>query len=265
MRIIKKAIQIGNGAAVYIPREFSGKQITIIIPEKVQDIKRTVAERLLGYLDNIVGVYLFGSYARGEQGADSDVDILIITKSKSKEIKHLFPDIDTRILTLNQLKKSISTLPALILPILKEAKTIINPELLEEIQKEPIDYKKFKWNFDEIKQTIKTIQAFIDFDEEDISISNLYSLVMRARICYMIQTLIKNIKFSNSGLRAELSKRGLPERKYDEYCSIYRKVRENQELKGKIKKQEIEFFMKIIQKYCLDLENETKKEIKKRN
>ncbi|MDO8517470.1 MAG: DUF2080 family transposase-associated protein, partial [Nanoarchaeota archaeon] len=127
MRIIKKVIEIGNGAAVYVPREYSGKQVVIILPEGVNEIKRRIIEKLTDHMENIVGVYLFGSYARGESHSLSDIDVLIITKEEAKGLKFLFEDMDVRVITLEKLKKSIDSLPAMSLPILKEAKTIINP------------------------------------------------------------------------------------------------------------------------------------------
>ena len=226
MRIIKKAIGIGNGAAVYVPREYSGKQIVIILPEGVNEIKRRVIEKLTDYMENIIGVYLFGSYARGESHSLSDIDVLVITKEEAKELKSIFGDMDVRITTLEKLRKSIANLPAITLPILKEAKTIINPLLLEELKNSRINYKKFKWNFDDIKRTIKLIETFVKIDEKDIALSHIYSLIMRARICYMIQGLIENKKFSNAGLRNELIKRGLDEKKYDNYYEIYQKIRD---------------------------------------
>jgi len=143
MRIIKKAIEIGNGAAVYVPKEYSGKQVVIILPEGIAEIKKRIIEKLTPYMENIIGVYLFGSYARGESNSLSDIDVLIITQDEAKELKQLFEDMDMRITTLGKIKKSIDTFPVITLPILKEAKTIINPALLQELKNSKINYKNF--------------------------------------------------------------------------------------------------------------------------
>ncbi len=37
---------------------------------------------------NIIGVYLFGSQARGEVGKDSDIDILVIASQSDWRLKH---------------------------------------------------------------------------------------------------------------------------------------------------------------------------------
>ena len=265
MRITKKVIEIGNGAAVYVPKEYSGRQVVIILPEGVKEIKRRIIEKLTDFMGNIVGVYLFGSYARGESHPLSDIDILIITKEENKELKLLFEDMDVRVTTSEKIKQSIDSFPAIILPLLKEAKTIINPLLLEDLKKFKINYKNFKWNFDDIRRTIKLIETFVETDEEDISISHLYSLIMRARVCYMIYGLLRNSQFSNAGLCNELVKRGLDEEKYNQYYKIYRKVRDGEGVEGKINKNEIMCFINIIKKYALELENESKKAARKRH
>ena len=259
MKLIKKAVVMGNGAAIYVPKEYSGKQVVIILPEGIEAIKRRIIEKLIDYMGNIVGVYLFGSYARNESHLLSDVDVLIITKDEDKSLKQLFDDIDVRVITLEKIKKSIERFPAITIPILKEAKTIINPLLLDELRNIKINYKNFKWNFDDIKRIIKIIETFIKVDEEDISISHIYSLIMRARICYMIGCLLKNRQFSNKGLQIEMIRRGVDEKKYEKYYDIYRKVRGGEEVEGKIDKEEINYFISIIKKYASELENDVKR------
>ncbi|MBU2523552.1 MAG: nucleotidyltransferase domain-containing protein [Nanoarchaeota archaeon] len=258
MKIIKKAMAMGNGAAVYIPREYSGRQVVILLPEGINDIKKRIIEKLVDHMENIVGVYLFGSHARDESNLLSDIDVLIITKDEDKSLKKLFDDMDVRVTTLERIKKSIENLPAITLPILKEAKTIINPVLLDELKNSKLNYKNFKWNFEDIKRIIRIIETFIEVDKEDISISHIYSLIMRARVCYMIDCLIKNRQFSNREFQAEMIKRELSVKTYEKYYDIYRRVRDGEEIDGKIDKEEITKLIKLIKKYASELENNVK-------
>src|SRR3989338_9286396 len=158
MKIIKKVVEIGNGAAVYVPKEYLGMEITLTLPEGLSDLKKRILDSLSPCMDNIVGVYLFGSYARGESSLLSDIDVMIVTKEEARDLKKVLEDIDVRVLTLEKLRKSIENFPAMILPLLKESKTIVNPVLLEELQNSRINYKNLKWNFDEIKRTLKLIE-----------------------------------------------------------------------------------------------------------
>ena len=259
MKLIKKAVEMGNGAAVYIPREYAGRQVVIVLPEGITDIKKRIIEKLADRMENIIGVYMFGSYARGESHLLSDIDVLIITKEEEKGLKQLFDDMDVRVITIEKIKKSIENLPAITVPILREAKTIINPALLDELRSAKINYRNFKWNFDDIKRVIKIIESFIDLDETDISASHIYSLIMRARVCFMIECLLKNRQFSNKALKDEMIKRGLNERLYEKYYSIYQRARDEEEIEGRIDKEEMINFISIIKKYMSELEYDVKR------
>ena len=84
--MITKLVQkFGNSGHIVLPKEYVGKRIRFAAePKTLSDVKSEVLELLNPYLDNILGVYLYGSYARGEQTIDSDVDILVITNTKLK-------------------------------------------------------------------------------------------------------------------------------------------------------------------------------------
>lgn len=265
MRIVKKAVDMGNGAAIYVPKEYSGRQVVIILPEGVHGIKKKIVEKLADYMDNIVGVYLFGSYARNESQLLSDIDVLIVTKDEDRRLKQLLGDIDARVITLERIKKSAELFPAITLPILKEAKTIINPVLLDELKNLKINYRNFKWSFEDIKRVIKIIETFIEVDENDISLSHISSLIMRARICYMIEGLLKNKQFSNEGLQAEMIARGISKEMYQRHYKVYQEIRGGEEVEGKIDKEEIRQLIGVIKRYASELENESKKAARKRN
>lgn len=209
MKIVKQVIEIGNGAAVYVPKEYSGREVIVILPEGINEIKKRILTELIDYMDNILGVYIYGSYARNEQGKHSDIDVIVIIKSKDEGIKNILKDVDVRVITIEDLKKAIKETPLLIMPILKEAKTLINPLLLEELRSQEVDFRKFKWNFDDIKRIIGIIEKFIELDEEDIASSHVYSLVMRIRGCYLIECLLKNKQFSNKNIKSLLINYGL--------------------------------------------------------
>ena len=82
-KIVQK---FGNGGHIVLPKEYVGKRIRFTAePKTFEDVKSEVLEFLKPYLGSILGIYLYGSYARGEQTIDSDVDILAITKHKIKD------------------------------------------------------------------------------------------------------------------------------------------------------------------------------------
>ena len=265
MRIVKKVIEIGNGAAVYVPKEYSGKEVIVVLPEGIHEIKKRILSSLIEFMPNIIGVYLYGSYARHEQTTNSDIDILIITKEKDENIKNTLEDIDLRVVPIQAIKKSIKNYPLLIMPILKESITLLNPLLLEVLRNSKIDIKKFKWNFDDVKRIIKIIEKFIEIDDKDISPSHIYSLIMRLRVCYLIECLLKNKKFTNNAIEKLLLNYGLKKEVIDRFFYVYRTIRENEEPKIKVEKDEILDLINFIKYYSERIENEAKKKAKKRH
>ena len=131
------------------------------------------------------------------------------------------------------IKKSLENIPLLIYPIIKESIVWINPTLLDELKKYKFDYKRLKWNFDEIKRTIKIVEGFINLDDE-ISSSHVYSLLMRIRLCFIIECLLKERIFSNKGVYNLLKDNKFNREEIDKFFKIYREVRENNRSEEKI-------------------------------
>ena len=265
MRLIKKAVEIGNGAAVYVPKEYLGMEIVVTLPDSVKDLKKRILTQLIEFMPNILGVYLYGSYARNEQERWSDVDILVVTKGKDANVKNALGDIDARIVPLNELKKTIQNYPVLIMPILNEAQVLLNPVLLDELKNSKIDFRKFNWNFEEIKGIVKIVEGFIELDDKNIPSSLMYSLMMRIRVCYLAECLLENKPFSNKGVRKLLLNYGLKEKDAGRFFYIYRLVREDEAPKINVKKEEVLGLLKILNKYVKKIEDETKKKISKGN
>ena len=81
-RIVQK---FGNSAHIVLPKECIGKRIKFITKTKTfSQIKLEIIKIITPCLENVLAVYIYGSYARNEETLDSDVDILIVT---DKEVK----------------------------------------------------------------------------------------------------------------------------------------------------------------------------------
>ena len=191
--LIKPIIKVGNSAGVLLPKNWINGKARIELIEKPLDIKKDLLEILDPYLPNLEGVYLIGSYARGEQTKESDVDVLVITDKMSKKIKKgkyeliLIPKEKVE----SALEKNI--LP--ILPMLKEAKPIINSLLIKKYQETQLTKKNLKWHIELTKSALGINREFIKLDKEIKSNSGdgvAYSLILRLRGTYIVDCLIKN-------------------------------------------------------------------------
>jgi len=265
MRLVKRVIEIGNGAAVYVPKEYKGKEVVVLLPEGIKEVKREVFSKLLEFMPNIMGVYLYGSYARSEETKDSDVDLLVIVQEKDDNLKNALKDFDARIITFKGVINSIENYPVLIIPILRESKALMNSGLLEELKSKKIDFRKFGWSFDEIRKITKIIESFVKLDDKEIAPSHVSSLIMRLRVCYLIECLLKDKVSTNKGFGDKLSSYGLSKKEIDKFIDIYRIVRDGFEYGSKVNKEEVFKLLDITNNYLREIENETKKKIRKRN
>lgn len=222
MKQITKTVQeIGNGGHIYLPKETIGKKVVITLKEKtIQDIEVEIINILKPYLKHIKGIYLHGSYARNEQTAESDIDILVITDEKIK-IKKRINEYEIISATEQQVKNTIKNNAVLILPILREAKTILNKELIQKYKKEKLTKKNTKWYIETSDSSLKLARYLVE--EKEILV---YPLIMRLRGLCMIASLIDNRQYSNKIGDAYLIKKGISLDKIRQLNRMYREIRD---------------------------------------
>ncbi len=197
MEMIKRIVRIGNSAGVILPREWLNGKARVELLEKPLDIKKDILDILEPYLEDILGIYLVGSYARNEQTEKSDVDILAITNNINKKIergKYAILLIGQKNVE-NNIK--INALP--IIPMLREARTIINSDLIEKYKNLNLTRKNLKWYVEQARSALKINKEFIELDKKDNSKTNnavAYSLILNLRSVYIIDCLIKNKMWS---------------------------------------------------------------------
>lgn len=65
-KIVRKVTTIGNGAHVFIPKEWLGDEVVLVRKPKL-DIKKEILKKIYPHLDKVIAVGLFGSYSRGKK------------------------------------------------------------------------------------------------------------------------------------------------------------------------------------------------------
>lgn len=244
-KIVQK---FGNGGHIVLPKEYIGKRIRFIAePKTFEDIKSEIMEILKPYLENILGVYLYGSYARNEQTIDSDIDILVITNTKLKVIDKI-DNYSIISVTTKAIENTLKTNAVLILPILREAKTIINPVLLN-------GYKEYKFTRSNIKFFVDSCKKVLELNKKGLELefeigSIIYSLMLRIRSLLMIKIISNNLPYSKTQLSSYLERNGLTQEKIQELYRIYSNERNG----GRIKKSD-SITKEDIQKLILIVEN----------
>jgi len=200
--LIKPIVKLGNSACVLLPRAWINGRARIELIEKPLNIKKDIFEILSPYLEDILGIYLIGSYAREEQTKKSDIDVLVITNKTNKRIEKgkyeiiLIPNKNIE----EQLKDNILPL----LPMIKETKPLLNSFLIGPYKDTKLTKRNLRFHIETTKSAMninkEAIKLAKDLGEEKISDAYAYSLILRLRGIYIVNCLIKNKKQSKKEL-----------------------------------------------------------------
>ncbi len=229
-QLIRKVGLIGNGAHIFVPKEWSDEEV-IIIRQIKQDLSEEILNILKPYLKEIYGAYLVGSYARNEQTDESDIDVLAITDKTNKKIcrgKYNLLLVSKSILE-NTLRKNILPL----LPMIIEAKTIINSNLLNKYRSLKLDKENLKFHFETTNSVLNIIKSAIELCKikgEKCPDSVAYSLILRLRETYIIDCLINKKIWTNKWLILLIRKLSGNDAAYKAYTRVKNNEKEHRGL-----------------------------------
>ena len=232
---IKKAIKAGNSSAVILPRAWLNKEVRIELVKKTPEIiLHDVLEIIKKYLKlkDVVGVYLTGSYARGEEDEDSDIDILVITDSISKEL--ISEGIYNILIVSYQLVNQ--KLDGNLFPVgqmIKEAKSLINGEFIEGLEIE-VTKKNVKWYLDTTEEKLEIIKEYIDNAKTQkkkyLGDKIAYTLILRIKTLEIIKKLIQNKNYSKREFIKLIKKISNSNNAYERYMASKNKLKEESKL-----------------------------------
>jgi predicted nucleotidyltransferase len=233
---IKKAIKAGNSSAVILPRAWLNKEVRIELIKKTPEIILIdVLEILKNHisLKSIIGIYLVGSYARGEEDEDSDIDLLIITDNIDKEMieEGIYNILIVSYQLLYQkLKEDLFPVGQMI----KEAKPLINGDYIEDLEIE-VTMKNVKWYIDTTKEKLEIIKGHIDGNKSQnkkyLGDKISYTLILRIRTLEIIKKLIQNKDYSKREFIKLIKKIAGSSTAYERYLASKNKLKEENKLK----------------------------------
>ena len=102
-QIVKTVVKSGNGGAVWVPKNWLGQEVVVILPDKPKiSLKEKIIHILEPHLKEIAALAIYGSYARNEQTEDSDIDILVIAANKCLKLSFKEKRIEITSLTIEK-------------------------------------------------------------------------------------------------------------------------------------------------------------------
>ena len=234
--LVRNISKWGNSSGILLPREWAGMQARVIIIDRTMEIKKEVLNILDSYLDDIQGIYLIGSYARGDQDENSDIDILAISGKTKKLIES--GKYSIQIATLDSIKKSLEKDAMLILPRLIEAKPLINSSLLEQLKSTRIPPSAYKELIASTKRIININKEFLNLEDTEIldAITIIYSLVLRLRGLYMLKCIKNGQQYSKKEFERWVIKESeLTKEEFNDIYQVYRELKDGKKPSIKIK------------------------------
>lgn len=250
MQIIKKIVRVGNSAGVILPKEWYGGEAKIEIVKKPLSIKQDILKILEPYLASISGIYLVGSYARGEQTKDSDVDVIVISEDIRKEIS--YGKYNISIYPVENIMKTLKENPIMIYPRLVEGDAIFNRPLLEQLRCIKISKNQFINFINETKNIIKINKEFIELDKLDGEVleseSVVYSMILRLRAMFLIKTILSEKIYSKRLFKEWLISEIGNKEGVEKIYSIYENIRDSKKVKIKIEIFLAEKFLNLLEK-----------------
>jgi len=232
MELIKTTIKVGNSAGVLLPKKYLNSQVKIVL--EPLNIEKDVIDILMkeDILKEVMGAYITGSYARGEQTIESDIDILVITSKTEKRIKK--EKYDLLLITKETLEEQLKNNIMPLLPMIIEAKPIINKNLLEDYKNTKLTKKNLRWHLEITKSGLKVNKAALNLEKEieseNASDAIAYSLVLHLRSLYLVDKLMKNKTWSNKELIGLIKKIAGSKLAYEGYLRVKADIKRTKKL-----------------------------------
>jgi predicted nucleotidyltransferase len=229
--VIKQIVKVGNGSGVVLPKSWYGGKARVELIEKPSDIQKDVFEILKDYLGSVIGIYLAGSYARGEEDFESDIDIFVITSDINKKIVH--GKYEILLVSEEKLKDYMESNVLPLLPMIKESKIILNKILIEKYKKTPLNHDNLKWYIKTTKSALNVNESLIkNYSEKDKNCGDevSYSLVLRLRGVYLVDCMIKNKMWKNKDFLNLIKKISGSLNAYDGYLRVKKDLNKKSEL-----------------------------------
>ncbi len=213
--IVKEVLDRGHSGTIYLPKAWIGQRVVV----QPLSVKEYVLGVLAPYMESVSGLFLYGSYARGEQSDVSDIDVLVVSEKKFPVEKIGLVNVVSG--SLDEINQRISMDPVGYYSIIQEAVPIFNAPLLSELKKIEPSRKGLKEYYDLTESALRICAGLLKEGGSDQS-GVIYSLVLRLRGLYMLRCRMRKEKYSSAGLEDFVDGKGIDRETFEKLFAVYR-------------------------------------------
>ncbi len=219
MELIKPIIRVGNSAGVLVPKSWLHGKARIELLATPLNVREDILHMLESYMPRIMALAIVGSYARNEQTERSDIDALALTENIDKNIKQM--KYNVILVSKKTLEYALENNILPILPMLKEAKPMMNSPLIKNLSKTPLTKNNLKPHIELTKSAMRVVNEALKLakieNKDKISDNIAYSLGLRMRQTYIVDCLIKKKQATNKELKRIITKIASSLKLYEAY------------------------------------------------
>ena len=248
--ITKKAREVGTSAGVLLPRSWLNKQVVVTLYEPSREkilleVMSCLFEHKLN--EEAKGVYLFGSYGRGDYEIDSDIDVLVLTSNTNEVIRK--DNYEILVVSedsfLKNLKSSLNYQS-----ILREAKVVLNEELFDKYRaiakKQGFDYRSLLKEIESVFKINKDTVRMCGEERMVVPDGVVYSLILRLRELYLIKCILSSKSYQKEDFLKAVGEKA--------YLSYLRVKRDNKELDN-TPADELKNLLELSEKWLKELKD----------
>ncbi|MDI6884183.1 MAG: nucleotidyltransferase domain-containing protein [Hadesarchaea archaeon] len=196
--------------------------------------------------EGVMGIYLYGSWARGEASKDSDYDLLIIIQDPSRaRLKQKPPGADVRIFGIKETVELMKKDPILIVPILQESVPIYGAELLNYLKSLGFSKERLLAPLREALVSIGLAERLVKATSgSEVDSTLLYPVMLRFRQYCLTRSIVDGIPGTLKQAEAIAEEHGIGKKEFWELYGAFRS--EQQGIQRKISKSKLIKFLKLV-------------------
>ena len=241
-RMVKKVIPSGNAGGVYVPKKWINQYVVVTL-FRAEDY---VLDVFKPYMDDILGIYMHGSHARGDSCPDSDINVLVVAE---KDIPYQRkPGLNAEIVLVKDLAAYAQAGPVDYYSMINEAVPLVDSGLLETMKDYSLDDERIKKFCGDVRTNLKMLDHLVSEGDHAAAV---YSVVYRLRGLYVVHARVR--KYTHMGFSEYLGGMGIRESDFIRLYNIYRCKRDDKAVMSDPSMEDVEMLRSIAEKIIKEI------------